>query len=61
MKRKRCKSPFLDCKIGFTDIFETLEYVCSTLDGSSVIMDLDNVLSYVDQAAALAKEFLSRK
>ena len=51
---------FLDGKIGFTDIFDTLEYVCSTLDGSSAVMELDNVLNYVDQAASLAKEYLSR-
>ena len=51
---------FLDGKIGFTDIFDTLEYVCGTLDGSSATMELDNVLNYVDRAASLAKEYISR-
>ena len=52
---------FLDGKIGFTDIFDTLEHVCDTLDGSAVNMDLDSVLRSVDEAAALANEFISQK
>ena len=52
---------FLAGKIGFTDIFDTLEYVCSSIDGSAVRMDLDSILDSVNEAASLAKEFISRK
>ncbi len=52
---------FLEGKIGFTDIFDTIEYVCGTLDGSSVNMDLDSILFSVYEAASLANEFISRK
>lgn len=52
---------FLDGKIGFTDIFDTIEYVCGSLNGSKVKMDLDSVLCAVNDAASLANEFVSRK
>ena len=52
---------FLDGKIGFTDIFDTLEYVCSNIDGTSVEMNLDSVLNCVNEAALLAEEFIFRK
>jgi 1-deoxy-D-xylulose 5-phosphate reductoisomerase len=52
---------FLDGKIDFTDIFDTIEYVCGSLNGSKVKMDLDSVLRAVNDAASLANEFVSRK
>jgi 1-deoxy-D-xylulose-5-phosphate reductoisomerase len=51
---------FLNGKIGFTSIFDTIEYVCGKLSGKDVRMELDSVLSAVDEAANLAKEFISR-
>ena len=51
---------FLEGEIGFTSIFDTIEYVCAQIDGSDVKMDLGSVLSAVDDAADLAKEYISR-
>lgn len=52
---------FLDNKIGFTDIFDTVEYVCSNMKNASQNTTLDSILSAVDEAASMADEFLSRK
>ncbi len=52
---------FLDNKIGFTDIFETIEYVCSNMRDACNSKTLESVMNYVSEAALMAEEFLSRK
>ncbi len=52
---------FLENKIGFTDIFETVEYVCSSMKNAQQNKTLASILSSVDEAAMSAREFLSRK
>ena len=51
---------FLDNKIGFTDILDTLEYVCSNVKSPEAELSLDETLGYVDQSAKLAEEYISR-
>lgn len=52
---------FLDGKIGFTDIFDTLEEVCGSFKHPEGELTLDMILKSVDESASLAEEFLSRK
>ncbi len=52
---------FLKGKIKFIDIFDTLEYVCGKMKDSAECVTLDSVLESVNTAAAMAKEYLSRK
>jgi len=54
-------SAFLNGKIKFTDIFDTLENVCAALKSPGTNLDLDTILNYVFEAAEMAKEFISRK
>lgn len=54
-------SRFLEGKIGFTDIFDTLEYVCGSFKHTDSALTLDMILKSVDESASLAEEFLSRK
>ena len=51
---------FLDNKIGFTDILDTLEYVCSSVKSPKAELSLQQILGYVDQSAKLAEEYISR-
>lgn len=52
---------FLEGKIGFTDILDTLVNVCERLKNSCSNVTLDSILESVDESANLAEEFLSRK
>lgn len=52
---------FLEGRIKFTDIFDTLEYVCTTLKSPSSYLNLDSILNYVTEAAEMANEFIFRK
>ncbi len=52
---------FLDNKIGFTDIFDTVEYVCSNMREACNCKTLEAIMSSVSDAAMMAREFLSRK
>ncbi len=54
-------SQFLEGEIDFTDIFDTLEYVCSSFKHPEGDLTLDMILKSVDESASLAEEFLSRK
>lgn len=52
---------FLEGRIKFTDIFDTLEYVFTTLKSPSSYLNLDSILNYVTEAAEMANEFIFRK
>lgn len=52
---------FLEGKIKFTDIFDTLEYICAEMKQASNITSLDEILNCVETAAQIADEFLARK
>ena len=52
---------FLDGKIGFTDILDTLEYVCSEMKDARNCKTLESILESVNNAAIIAAEYLSRK
>lgn len=52
---------FLDGKIKFTDILDTLEYVCAEMKDARHCKTLDSILDSVNNAASMAVEFLSRK
>ena len=51
---------FLERKIGFTDIFDALVYVCRNFKYDSTIT-INSVIESVGTAACLAEEFLLRK
>ncbi len=52
---------FLEGKIKFTDIFDTLEYICAEMKQASNNTTLDEILECVETAAYMADEYLSRK
>ena len=52
---------FLEGKIRFVDIFDTIEYICSEMKHASNSNTLDEILACVDTAAHMADEYLSRK
>jgi 1-deoxy-D-xylulose-5-phosphate reductoisomerase len=52
---------FLEGKIKFTDIFDTLEYICAEMKQASNSTTLDEILECVETAACMADEYLARK
>ncbi len=52
---------FLASEISFTDIFDTLVYVCRELSGASSATTLDAIMDCVKDAAALARQYLDNK
>ena len=52
---------FLEGKIKFTDIFDTLEYICADMKQASNRTSLNEILDCVATAAQTADEFLARK
>lgn len=52
---------FLEDKITFTDIFDTLEYVCGTIDHSKYAQNVSSILEAVRDSADKANEYLSCK
>ncbi len=52
---------FLNNEIKFTDIFDTVEYVCTNMRNASYNKTLDSVMASVSEAALMAEEYLSHK
>lgn len=52
---------FLEGKIKFTDIFDTLEYICAEMKQASNSTSLEEILNCVATAAQMADEYLVRK
>ena len=52
---------FLEGKIKFTDIFDTIEYICGEMKQASNSTTLGEILSCVETAALMADEYLARK
>jgi 1-deoxy-D-xylulose 5-phosphate reductoisomerase len=52
---------FLEGKIRFIDIFETIEYIREEMKRASTRTTLEEIISSVDTAAMLATEYLARK
>ena len=52
---------FLEGKIQFTDIFDTLEYVCAEMNHASNCNSLSEILGCVETSAQMAEEYLARK
>lgn len=52
---------FLEGKIKFTDIFDTLEYICAEMKQASNSTSLEEILNCVATAAQMADEYLARK
>ena len=52
---------FLEGKIKFTDIFDTLEYICAEMKQASNSTSLKEILNCVATAAQMADEYLARK
>lgn len=52
---------FLEGKIKFTDIFDTVEYICGEMKQASNSTTLEEILRCVKDAAAMADEYLARK
>jgi 1-deoxy-D-xylulose-5-phosphate reductoisomerase len=52
---------FLEGKIQFTDILDTLEYVCAEMNHASNCNSLSEILGCVETSAQMAEEYLARK
>ena len=52
---------FLEGKIKFTDIFDTLEYICAEMKQASNSTSLEEILTCVATSAQMADEYLARK
>jgi 1-deoxy-D-xylulose-5-phosphate reductoisomerase len=53
-------SEFLSNNIGFTDILDTLDYVCKTVDYTKYSLNLQSILQAVNDSAQTAREYISR-